>query len=70
LFQLKLLEESTEQLNRDMIARHFCLMALESLILIIIAVTCFGARQTRSVDESNDKQKRFQIYKKEKIIVV
>jgi len=45
--KLDSLQDSMEYLNRQMVARHLCLMAIESVVLIVLTVTCFGARQYR-----------------------
>nr|CAB3266690.1 SUN domain-containing ossification factor-like [Phallusia mammillata] len=45
--QLNDMTDGFEYLNRQMVARHLCLMAVESVVLIVITVTCFRARLVR-----------------------
>lgn len=56
----KLLElsQSFELLNEEMIARHLCLMAIESVVIVVLVLTCFGAKQNKMMKRLEAMEKK------------
>ncbi|CAK8691686.1 unnamed protein product [Clavelina lepadiformis] len=49
---------SLDQVNRYMIARHLCLMAIEGIVLVVLCVSCFGVRQIRMVRRLEESERQ------------